>query len=220
MPFEIGKDLKSLITESLESRGLDIEKLSQLTGISQRYLLAIQNMTMDQLPAFPYMRGYLKRISQALNLNYNDLFELYKSEFNRKKTENFDRLPINRFAIKHISKEKQLVSILAALLVIYLVINGAQLLGKPPLEIINPSESTISVNEKIITFIGQAAQRDKLTINGEEVLINSDGTFSKSYPLQEGLNTIEFKVKRFLGQETKIIKQVWYQPESIINKSD
>ena len=68
---------------------------------------------------------------------------------------------------------------------------------------------------KTITVSGNVEVRDTLTLNGEVIYPNEEGFFEKRVQLEPGLNTLEFKVKRYLGQESSLIKQVFYQPESI-----
>lgn len=210
--MEPHKDLKTLLNEALELRNVNHEKLSQLTGISERYIWAIQNMEIDKLPSAPYVRGYLKKISEVLRLNHDEIWELYKKELDHKQSGAFDTLPNNRFAIKQLSRREIFFGALGIILALYLLLNARQLVGRPNLNIVNPeTQITYTADEKIILF-GKLEQRDKLTINGEEVFISRDGNFSKEYSLQPGLNTIEFKANRLLGKEVTIIKEVMYQP--------
>ena len=210
--MEPHKDLKTLLNETLELRNINHEKLAELTGVTERYLWAIQNLEIDKLPSAPYVRGYLKKISEVLRLNHDEIWELYKKELDHKQSGAFDTLPSNRFAIKQLSRREIFFGALGIILALYLLLNARQLIGRPNLVIVNPETSvTATPDEKIILF-GKLEQRDKLTINGEEVFISRDGNFSKEYSLQPGLNTIEFKASRLLGKEVTIIKEIIYQP--------
>jgi len=210
--MEPHKDLKTLLDEALELRNVNHEKLSQLTGIPERYLWAIQNLDVTKLPASPYVRGYIKKISEILHLNHDELWEMYKIELNQKQSGAYDKLPGNRFAIKQLSKKNLYLSAFGVLLLVYLIFNLNRLTGEPNLLVTSPAEPIISTPEDIIKIGGQMERRDKLTINGEEIFINPDGTFSQEYSLQPGLNTIEFKATRLLGGEKTIVKQVLFQP--------
>ncbi len=213
--MEYHKDLKTLLDEALELRNVNLEKLSQTTGIPERYLWAIQNVDVERLPPSPYVRGYIKKISAVLNLNHDELWDLYKKELAHKTSGAYDKLPANRFAIKHISKKTIYLALLGVLFFTYLAFNLDRLIGEPKLEISNPAESiTATSSDKIILSGALEKQADKLTIGGKEVFVSADGTFSQEYSLQPGLNTIEFKAKRLLGREKIIIKQVLHQPET------
>lgn len=209
---EAHKDLKALLNEALELRNVNHEKLAQLTGISERYIWAIQNMEISKLPSLPYVHGYIKKISSVLHLNHDEIWDLYKKELEKNTSGKYDTLPINRFALQQLSRRKLASIALIFFLIIYILVNAASLIGKPKLTITNPAEGTASVNSETINLSGKAKQKDKLTINGEEIFVGKNGEFSKEYALQPGLNIIEFKARRFLGRETTIERQILYQP--------
>ncbi len=206
------KDLKTLLSEALELRNVNHEKLAQLTGIPERYIWAIQNLEIEKLPSAPYVRGYIKKISEVLKLNHDEIWELYKKELNHNQSGAYDTLPTNRFAIKHLSRRTIFFGALGIVLALYLLLNARQLIGQPNLVITNPATSIISVTDEKIILSGRLKQKDKLTVNGEEIFVAPDGNFSKEYSLQPGLNTIEFKASRLLGREVTIIKEIMYQP--------
>lgn len=212
--MEPHKDLKTLLSDALELKNVNHKKLAELTGISERYLWAIQNLEVDKLPAAPYVRGYLKKISEVLHLNHDELWEMYKRELGQKTSGRYDTLPANRFAIRHLSRRELFFFGVGILLVIYVAMNIPRLIGKPTLIVTNPAAPIFAVFENTITLAGYLNQRDKLTINEEEIFVSKNGEFSKEYPLQPGINKIEFKAKRFLGKEAEIVKEVIYQPST------
>ncbi|OGY67471.1 MAG: hypothetical protein A3H63_01085 [Candidatus Harrisonbacteria bacterium RIFCSPLOWO2_02_FULL_45_10c] len=215
--MEPHKDLKTLLDEALELKNVSHDKLAQATGIPERYIWALHNMEIDKLPAAPYVRGYIKKISEILHLNHDELWELYKKALEHKQSGVYDTLPINRFAIKRLSKKIIIGGVIGAAVLIYILINISRLTGLPKLIVTNPAFDISTTSENIIRLTGYLEQRDKLLVNEEEIFIASDGTFNKEYDLQPGLNTIEFKAQRFLGREVTEIKQVMYQPgEEII----
>jgi len=212
--MEAHRNLKTLLDEALELRNVNHEKLAQLTGIPERYIWAIQSLEVEKLPSAPYVRGYIKKISEFLRLNHDEIWELYKKELSHKESGAYDTLPTNRFAIKHLSRRTVFFAALGIILTLYLLLNARQLIGRPNLVITNPEAAATSVSNEKIIFSGKLEQKDKLTINGEEIFISPDGNFSKEYSLQPGLNTIEFKASRLLGKEVSIVKEVMYQPEN------
>lgn len=207
-------DLKSLLSEALELRNVNHEKLAQITGISERYIWAIQNVELEKLPPAPYVRGYIKKIAEVLRLNHDEIWDLYKKEMSNKTSGKYDTLPENRFAIRQLSRKQMFALVLGIIFLFYLIFNIGRLLGKPNLVISNPQQSIITTSENHMLLTGTLAQRDKLTINGEEVFIDTSGSFAKDFPLQMGLNVIEFKAQRFLGREASATRQVLYQPSS------
>jgi hypothetical protein len=206
------KSLKDIINEQLEIKGLTLEKISLLTNIPLRFLKALGESDIKKLPAAPYVRGYLVKMGKILDLDGQELWQLYKSESGIKISGPADRLPSNRFAIKTKLKKTHIIAVVVIVIVIsYLIWRAPRLLGEPKLEINYPPEETIIINTEILPISGKIDSRDKLIIDSEEIIVDANGNFFKNYKLQTGLNVIEFKVKKFLGKEIKVERQVIYQ---------
>lgn len=207
------KPLKNLIFERLETKGYNLEKTFQATGIPKHYLEAIFKGAWHKLPPAPYTRGYFKKLEGLLEFESGSLWTIYQEEAEVKMSGAKDKLPENRFAIKTGNK-KWLWSALAGLLVfiIYLSFNASRFLGVPKLNIANPLSATVVTSLPTIAVSGEIDPRDKLLINQEEVYVDKSGRFQEDYKLQNGLNTFEFVAKKFLGKETRVVKQIIYQP--------
>ena len=205
------KNFHEFFSEIVENSGSSIEKMAELTGISQRYLKAFCEGDFKKLPSLPYVRGYLMKISNVLGINGQELWQAYKEELKEKIVVD-DKLPINRFALKPRNFKRLVIGIIIIFAIIFLIWRLDDLLGIPKIEITNPVNDLI-VNEDIVNIKGVVNNyRDKLLINNEEIFISKNGIFEKEYHLAPGANAIEFRLKRFLGKEIKVVKQVIYQP--------
>ena len=120
-----------------------------------------------------------------------------------------DRLPTNRFALKRIRTGRVALLVALIVLLIFLGFRLDNILGRPTLNVSVPE----TTQAEVITVNGEVSPGDTLTLNGEVVYPNEEGRFEKQVGLEPGLNTLEFKVKRYLGRETKVVKQVFYRPE-------
>ena len=205
------KTLKDLLGEALALRNLNIEKLVIATDIPERYLQALLHGDYKKLPPAPYVRSYLMKIAEVTNAESAILWNAYKREYPIKTSGIQDRLPNNRFAMRSFRKGTILLAILIVAVVGYGVIRIDDFLGAPTIDIVNPVNNAV-VNSAAIKVTGEINPRDKLIINNEEILVEEHGGFEKQFTLQPGVNTIEFKVKRLLGKETRVIRQVIYQP--------
>lgn len=206
------KPFNEFLGEAIKAHKLNIEKLAELTDVPKNYLSALIDGDFEKLPAAPFVRGYLIRISEVLKIDGEQLWEFYKEEIVPQiKTQ--DSLPFNRFAIKRLNKKKIIIGIISFFFLIYLVWQGKNLFGIPKLEIINPESDNLITSEQFVALRGKLGNpMDKILINEEEIFTQSDGSFEKEYSLQLGLNIIEFKAQRFLGKETKVVKAINYQP--------
>ena len=206
------KTLRELITEKLDARSLNLEKVFFLTNIPRHYLENILAGEWHKLPAAPYARGYFKKIEAALECQPDELWDLYKEEAEIKSSGSSDKLPGNRFALKGNPQKWLWAGVVALFAVIYLGFNAYELIGIPSLEIHNPLSATVISILPQYELRGKIESKDKVFINDEEVIADKEGSFSASYDLHSGLNTFEVAARRFLGREAKMIKQVIYQP--------
>ncbi len=217
------KSLGELIIEALKLRNLNTGKLSELTDIPVNYLIALNNDDLTGLPSAPYVRGYLVKIADVLKIDIDLLLRAYKQEISLqslKTSGSSDKLPSNRYALNILTKKTVIVSgIIFILIIFYLIWQTSNpegmfsaFFGVPKIEIMNPPADILVVDNPTIELLGRVSARDKLIINAEEVLVEENGRFEKDFSLQPGINTFEFKAKRFLGKEVKVIRQVIFQP--------
>ncbi len=207
------KPFKEIVAEQMQHKNLTLEKMATSTGIAERHLRALLEAKAKELPAAPYVRGYIGRIAELLELNGNDLWRLYKQEVGAPSSGAHDRLPVNRYALKNISRRFIAISVVALLLVIYVGFNAARLFGTPRLTIVNPVIDDFVTTSDTLTITGTVDPGDSLMIGGEAVLVDPDGQFHNDYKLQLGLNQVEFVAKRLLGKQVKVIRRVIYQPK-------
>lgn len=205
------KQLKDLLKEAAENKGLSLQRLSQFTEIPDRYIEALFSGSSEKLPAEPYVRGYLLKLGTLLDLNGEELWKRYKKEMSIKTSGAGDKLPENRFAIKPFNKKLLIAVAIALAIILYLIFWTRSLLGKPELTVYSPASDIMLTATATIAIIGKTNPDYILKINGQDITIDSAGNFSETYNLQPGLNVFELSVKKLLGSETKIIKQVVYQ---------
>jgi cytoskeletal protein RodZ len=205
-------DIIEILNEFMEAKGMDVERLSQATDIPSRFINSLIEGKFDQLPAKPYVRGYLFKIADALDLESGFLWQAYRNTVEVTASGAKDTLPTNRFAIRPISSGRLAIIFLLVVILSFVGFRFNEILGKPTLEVDVP-ELTSSKSLEVSGVI--ESTNDTLTLNGEIIYPDQSGNFSKDVQLEPGLNTLEFQIKRRLGRETKIVKQVFYQPESL-----
>jgi len=201
-------DLGEALRDLMKSRGVGPQKLSSVTDVPKRFIDAILQGDLDKLPPRPYIRGYLFKISNALGADNDALWQVYRSFTETLSSGEKDRLPVNRFAIKKLGPNTTIIILVGLLVAGFIGININRILGRPILDV-NIPETT---DQQILRVDGLINPRDRLTLNGELIYTDEEGNFTKDVQMELGLNTLEFRVKRYLGQETTLIKQVFYQP--------
>ncbi len=201
-------NITALLQELMEAKGLDAGKLSDLTDVPQRFISSLVSGDFNDLPSEPYIRGYLFKIAGILEADPNFLWRSFRQSAEIRSSGPEDILPANRFGLKKASSKKIWILLAALVLVGFLGFRINSILGKPTLDVSLP-EVTMS---QIVKVTGQVNPGDTLTLNNEVIYPDKSGRFEKEIQLEPGLNTLEFRAKRYLGRETKVVRQVLYQP--------
>jgi cytoskeletal protein RodZ len=210
-------NFKNFLEEKLKDRGWNLKRLSEVSGISLNHLENLVNENFKALPAAPYVRGYLIRLSKILEFDYAIWWEYFQKENSIKKSGRKDELPHNRFEPKSIFKPILMI-LIAFFVIFYIVLRFNFIFGKPIIEV-NIGENILNTNEQNFVLQGQVKNADKVFVNSSETNIDSNGQFKKEILLQPGINTIEIRAQKTLGKETKLIRQIFYEEKNKINSS-
>lgn len=210
------KDFAATIKEAMKAHGLNDDRLAEETTISKKHIQALFDHDTENLPAAPYVYGYIQKIAQVLELNGDQLWSEYTVAQNIKRSGIQDRLPSNRFAQRAINKKWIVFIIIALMALAFVIPKIADFFGRPSLEIIAPTIDKTTTNNQLFAISGRIVNKqDKVTINDEEIVVREDGLFEKEVPLSEGINTFYIKASRFLGQQTTIERTIIYQSKAV-----
>jgi hypothetical protein len=201
------RTLPEVLKELMATKNVSADKLASATNVPYRFISALVEGNYRELPSKPYVRGYLAKIAAAIGADADDLLQSYSDSLELSSSGETDRLPTNRFALRPISVKL----IAAAALIIVaggvVALHFNDIVGLPEPEVNVPA----ATRSEILKVTGRVKAGDRLVLNGEVVYPRDDGYFEKDIFLTPGLNTLEFSVKRFLGRETKLTKQVFYE---------
>lgn len=205
--------LANLIVDGLRMKGVSLERLGQLTGISDRFLELLVGGQHHKLPAAPYVRGYLIKIAEVLGLDGGELWREYLAESAAlRRAGTSDTLPPNRFTITRFNWKIILWALLGVLILGYILLRIPALVDTYEFSV-NIADNLV-VYEPVFTIKGTVNENDQLTLNGEVLYPDSNGAFEKLVTLKDEWNTFEFKMKRFLGVGHMLTKQIFYQPST------
>ncbi len=207
------KTIKEILKEEMRAKGINTQKLSELTGIAPRYIKALMDNDISQMPPSPYVKGYLENISKILEIDFEPLWQEYKKESELKTSGAKDTLPLNRYAPKSFNKKTLFITIFVLIILVILIPKISNFIGKPSIEITSPPSDQFHTSQDTFVIEGKIDNpQDKLSINSGEVVVNPDGTFKQSVVLSEPgcRNDYDFTVKRFLGSSVTIRRTICY----------
>lgn len=206
--------LKELLREHIELKGLTPKKIADMAGIPDRYIDMLLEGDASRLPPAPYVHGYITKLSGILNFDKDTMWRLYQKESRLTRSGREDRLPDNRFALRRMSRGWTVALIVIVLCIAFGGYNIVGIVTPPELTVTVPASDGSTVAQETILLQGKTNAAYTVTVNGSEVYVGPDGSFQKEIQLQEGVNGVEFVVRKFLGKETHIVRHIVYAPPS------
>lgn len=212
-PLSLGE----LLQEQREKKGISISESAKATGVSVKYLQALEDCDYKKLPGEVYAKGFLKVYTKFLGLDYDETLKIYTCErkvyvkTKKDKTTDFNK-PVEKISRVHLIVTPKIVR---GLLIILLALACLSYLGfkvkaivTPPMLIISRPADNLMTEQLFIEVVGQSEAETMIEINGQQVLADQEGNFSETIDLQTGVNVIEVKATKRHGTETKKYLQV------------
>ncbi|HXF43856.1 MAG TPA: helix-turn-helix domain-containing protein [Candidatus Paceibacterota bacterium] len=207
------RNFSSVLIQAIKAKGLTVEKLALLTGVSDRFLDSFIEEKFNNLPPQPYVRGYVIKIAEVLGLDGEALWSDYlKDNGAIRKAGRDDELPRNRFDLPRFNAKLIILAVLVIAVVAVILLRLPFFSSSGALELLNPAESSVVVGDKDFLLEGKIDSAYTLFLNGERIYAGEDGIFRKQIELQEGFNTFIFNFKKALGKEQTVTRQVFYVP--------
>lgn len=201
-----------------------IREAEEATRIRAHFLLALESDEWRQLPSEVYGRGYLLQYADFLGLSRASVLADYEKQKNlllhRCKVHEESLAPKKTFHLPRWFITPRLVSYLvAAVLVLavggYLMVQVNRFAAVPMLKIASPVTadnsplSAIVVHDASVTLTGQTSVGATLSINNEQVMVDSDGVFHHKVELSRGENIIQIKaINRSKAERMELLKIV------------
>lgn len=217
--IERSKTLGERLMKVREEAGCTLSEVEAATQIKVAYIQALENGQYMQLPGSVYVENYLKRYAAFLKVDPAYVLELYRQREQRvtraherqRFTPKRQELP-REIITPHLLRRLIIGGVVAAGL-IYIIVIVFQVFAPPVLTVISPTDS-IRVQEPQIEVIGSTTPETSVTINGREVFLDAEGTFSENLSLTEGINTITISSQKKRSKPTVVIRTVLLEPKS------
>lgn len=206
--------LGEILLEARKRKSVSIKALSRYLNIKREYLEALETGNFKVLPADIYIRGYLESLASYLELNQENLVELYQQERGIQKqirisstNEKKKNYKIPKIIITPRTFYIGLVSLIVLLLFFYLWYEFSGLSRPPKINIYEPSYDQ-TIKDNIITLSGQTDPDALLTINDQLLYIDSFGSFKEKIGLQQGINILKIQATSRLGRKSIIERKI------------
>ncbi len=193
--------------------GAQLTEAAAATEVPLKYLAAIEASDYRRLPGDVYARNFLKRYAGFLHLTVEDVIDHYERE--QAVVKNIHQIG-PRFIQRHVDQKplftpRRLRRLGLALIV--LVVLGylgweVRSIVRPPTLMIDYPPFQLTTEDRSIEVRGSTDAESEVTINGQRVPVDQDGSFNETVDLHEGLNTIKIESVRKRSQTKTVYRQV------------
>ena len=203
------KGLGEILSEARKKKHISQSRAATDLLIKKEHIEALENQNWSDLPEPTFVKGFLKTYANYLGLDPVHVLAIYRREFDESK---FQKPRANPRAEKRLfltpTRIINLVFILAIIIFIaYIGITFSSVLSAPKLVVVSPpADETTSV--PVVQIVGKTDSEATVSIEGQFVPVDSQGNFSKEYPLSEGKNVIEVIAAKRLSPKAKITRTI------------
>ncbi|MBP9802031.1 helix-turn-helix domain-containing protein [Patescibacteria group bacterium] len=193
-----GQTVANRLKNARLEQSLSLNDVQTKIGVQKKYLEFLESADYDSLPGDVYVRNWLKLYGKFLNLNVSELLVDYKLEKSVGQkfvaVEERKEKKIWQFLGPQFLKKVSVAFIVLAVLS-YLAWEINNIISPPKITITQPNDNTKTTASSIMVS-GQTEKEIQLNINGELVLLDTDGNFSKEVNLSLGLNNLLINAKK------------------------
>ena len=220
--LSFGENIKNI----REKNGLDLDFCSNQLKIHKRYLKSIEADDYKVFDNYFQAQGFVQNYLEFLDMKITEHIPRWRSDFydqfeedksKIKKTTEFykpRKKVIFNFSLSLNSILQISFVALTVIFISYIVYTYQSIITSPKLEIINPKTNDV-VETDLVDVFGNTDQDAILKINNEKINIKTDGSFSTSLKLSEGINNFKFSSLNPYGKETTVFLTIIYRPKKI-----
>jgi len=200
----IGTTLKEARTKKRYSQ----VKLEKETKIKKEFIEAIEKDGWEDLPEYPVLRGFVKRIAATLKKDPEKMVALLRRDYPPKKL-NINPKPYISKKFFWSPKLTFFLGILTVSILImgYLGFQYIKFINPPHLEIFSPKENQ-KVNKLNILVSGKTDPQAVVKVNNQPTLVDEYGSFSAEIEIVRDTQEIIIKAISRSGKETTIRRNI------------
>ena len=214
--LEKTKTLGERLQKIREEGKLSIDTVARDTQIQKKYLQALEQGKYSLLPGPVYVESFLKKYAEYLGVSVDFVLSLYhqqeKRTLKRDYQSKFSPTPkqLPKSLITPVLVKRLVIAIVILALMSYVGFEISKIFSPPELIVETPADY-ITVNDNSVEVAGQTELSATLTINGKEIFIEDDGSFSESVTLKEGVNNISVSATKEKSEANIIVRRVIFE---------
>ncbi len=188
--------------------GYALSVASRATGITPRYLTAIEEGQYAALPGLVYGKNFVKKYSVFLELAPAPLLRAFAEEYVMATASATVPAPIEEQWLR-VTPTRVRTGLALAIVSLFLWYVGGEVVGllrAPSLQLSAPGNDIVT-DERTIAVAGVAESSASVVIN-ETTVANTNGAFTATVELNPGVNTIVVRAFRRHGRDATLTRRV------------
>lgn len=214
--ISINQDSVSLYVKKIRmSNNYSLEEVSLKTGVSLKYLVAIESADYRSLPRGVYSKIFFKKYIEFLGIRHKNIVNDFLAELNR------GHNPEKNIFFNKVASWKSFISlpkilkniiifILIAICFFYLYFYLKNIFAPPFLEVFNIQNNKI-IKENSVLIEGRADRKSDILINNQSVILNENGYFSHLVYLNTGTNFVTISAQKKYSEKNILTKQLFVE---------
>lgn len=202
--FEEG-NLGNYLREGREKLNLSRNEIAELISVSPRHLRALEENDLSKLPPEIYVRGFIARYCDAVELDKAEALRFFEKKKLTPKCDNPIRSIIAHAWFGKIFSYRNLAISVAILFLVTSVFYISKAIypmyARPSFVLINPNTCPYETSQEKLELNGIIQPESKIWINDEESLVNKEGNFNCPLFLKNGENFVRFRILNKFGKE-------------------
>ena len=202
-----------LLREKRLASGEALATIEKTTGVSAKYVEAIEQNAFAKLPDRVYAKNFVRALARHYGLDPEPLAQELARELAAAggRAISIDR-PANfidgrRLAITPTLLKTGAIALVFLAILGYFAFSVYRILQPPPIIVYSPLDSQVFQTGQI-TLEGRTAPEAELTVNRETVLPDADGSFHDALQLPEGVSILRIAAKTKHSKEREVYLKI------------
>lgn len=196
---------------------ISIAEMSERTHIAPKYILALEKSRFGDLPkARAYRLAYVREYAAALGLDPFACLEQFSREDGFSDAPNIHpHKTIHWLGISSLSLWLRNLSAASGAILFagYLLWQVNGVLQPPDLAVYSPLEGLV-LHTPNTSVQGETEPESRLTVNGQDIMVNEQGRFDTKVDLSNGINTIVITAAKKHGKTTTVTRHLVVQEKN------
>lgn len=203
-----------ILRDTREAKFYSLEEVEKSTKIRREFLIALEADDYSKLPPTTFVQGFIKNYAKFLGLDSHKLLAVYRREFSGKR---FKPYVMDAFAAPPVESKLKLtpgrvlgavVSTVIITFLAYLWWQYHQFAAPPKLVVTSPTEQ-MTVEDPQLLVQGQTDPEVKVTVNNQEIPVDTGGNFSENITLSAPINKVTVVANSKIGQKAEVERTVY-----------